>query len=74
MVATENGTENRIGYIERTNGGIIIEMENISQLYSGLVASSESDEDLAARTSLTNIGRCPITTTDGTYMQSQAFH
>ena len=65
MVATENGTENRIGYIERTNGGIIIEMENISQLYSGLVAhGGSSNEDLAARTSLTIIGRCPITTTD----------
>ena len=62
LVAVEGGAENRTGYAERTDDGEIIQVDNI-QLYSELVAhgsNSESDKDLAARTSLTIIRRCPI--------------
>ena len=62
-MAVEGGAGNRTGYAERTDNGEIIQVDNI-QSYSELVAhaSSESDEDLAARTSLTIIRRCPIST------------
>ena len=67
-MATENGIENRTGYIERTNNGEIVEMENLSQLYSGLVAYYGLSNDIAARTSLslTTIRGCFISTNDGT--------
>ena len=60
MIALESGTENRTGYAERADDGEIILVDSI-QLYSELVAHGSSNgfgEDIAARTSLTNIGRC----------------
>ena len=63
-MATENGIENRTGYIERTNNGEIIEMENLSQLYTELVAYGLSN-DIAARMPLTTIRGCFISTNDG---------
>ena len=70
MIALESGAENRTGHIERTDGGEIIQVDNI-QLYSELVALGSSDvsgEDKAARTSPTIIRRCSFSTfsTDGT--------
>ena len=54
---------NRAGYTERSNDGEIVQVNNIQQ-YSELVARGLSN-DFAVRTSLTIIGRCPISTTDG---------